>query len=1236
MKGRQPPDDAPEHRVRFDLSNVSERTDDLDYDSDSLPTSDPDIDDDDADVVHDLLEFDTHVYHRPASTLIDGGAKGDFITHQYVRRRRLRTKRAKFRYITLPDNHVYASTHVVPNALIRLPDGTVVRRTLRVIPLKTFDVILGKPFLNDTNPDIDWPTNRVSFKTPSGHLCSFTATATSHHARDAQLNLLSAQQARRIINRAARSRRAQKDTVVGLIKLRQIFSSDESTSSTLNTTDTTSTPDIDADIRAVLDEFSDVFVDELPNELPPKRDVDHAIELEEGARPWSQQPYRMSLAEKQELLRQLKQLLAAGLIRPSKSPWGAPVLLVKKPRSTALRLCIDWRRLNSMTKKNRTLIPRIDDLIDEVGDAEFFTCLDLRSAYNQLRLRPGDEEKTAFRTCFGHFEFTVVSFGLCNAPGSFQTLMFNIFRPFLGRFVCCYLDDVMIYSRTRAEHVQHIKHVLTVLRENKLYGNLEKSMFARSEVRYLGHIIMRGGKVKPDPDNIASVQNWPRPLNRKQMQGFLGLANFHRRFIDHFSDVAKPLTNLTKSSVKYLWTEDAETAFQELKKRLTSAPVLRIFDPARKTRIVADASKFALGACLQQLQDDGEYHPVSFYSRTFNDAERNYPIRQQELLALIASLRQWRHYLYGTEMTITLCTDHRTLTSIPTQKDVHGRLARWMETLSEFNVKIVYIEGATNVVADALSRSPLVTPDDLISLNRLDFIDFSDWTTRFIQATKDDAHAQSILKLFRDQPNSARSRHYSINPDSGLIQFQDHRMYVPASLRPALLTEAHDRSGHFGFDKIYLMLQKTFYWPKMDRSIRKFVKTCETCLRVKSNRGKPAGLLQPLEIAQFPFDSVSMDFIMELPRTRNGFDAIMVVVCRFAKLALFIPCHNTTTATQAAQLYFSVVRRRYGLPRSIVSDRDPRFVANFWKELTRLLNIKLKMSSTDHPQSDGQTEITNRILEEMLRSVVNYTQDDWDECLPDIEFNYNSAPSISTGMSPFEIVHSFTPRSPLLLAADALKTELERSRVPAASSLCSDIMTRHALVRDRLIEAQQRQVKFADRKRRDVTFKVGDQVLVSTKTLTLDIDKQRPKKKLRDTYTGPFRVIARIGKSQSYRVDLPPSSKAHPVFHVSRLRPYHVRPHSNAPRPDPTVVAAPTAPAEQRVERILDWRLHRGRHQYLVHWYDHPPSDSSWVSAAVVAQCPELLADFQRTYNARTHHPRGRRRSSRLAASVPH
>ncbi|KAG8485970.1 hypothetical protein CXB51_019321 [Gossypium anomalum] len=453
----------------------------------------------------------------------------------------------------------------------------------------------------------------------------------------------------------------------------------------------------------VVCEFADVFPEELPG-LPPVREVEFGIDLIPGTAPISIAPYRMAPVELKELKSQLQELTHKGFVRPSFSPWGAPVLFVKK-KDGSMRLCVDYRQLNKVTIKNKYPLPRIDDLFDQLKGATWFSKINLRSGYYQLRVKESDVPKTTFRTRYGHYEFLVMPFGLTNAPAVFMDLMNHIFRPYLDKFVVVFIDDILIYSKDDTEHAEHLKIVLQTLRDKQLYAKFSKSEFWLREVGFLGHIISGDG-IRVDPSKISAIVDWKPPKNVTEVRSFLGLAGYYRRFVNGFSIIVAPITRLLQKDVKFEWTEECQQSFEELKKLLTEAPVLVQPESGKEFVVYSDASLNGLGCVLMQ-----EGKVVAYASRQLKPHERNYPTHDLELAAVVFALKIWRHYLYGEKCRVY--TDHKSLKYLMSQKDLNLRQRRWLELLKDYELVIDYHPGKANVVADALSRKLLFALRDM-------------------------------------------------------------------------------------------------------------------------------------------------------------------------------------------------------------------------------------------------------------------------------------------------------------------------------------------------------------------------------------------------------------------------------------------------------------------------------------------------------------------------------------------
>jgi hypothetical protein len=966
--------------------------------------------------------------------------------------------------------------------------------------------------------------------------------------------------------------------------------------------------------KRVLSEYRDVFPDQLPPGLPPSRDVDHPIELTPGAIPPSRPTYRLSASEMAELKKQLAELTAAGFIQPSKSPFGAPILFVKKKDGT-MRMCVDYRALNNVTVKNSYALPRIDELFDQLTGARYFSKIDLRSGYHQIRIKPEDVPKTAFRTRDVHFEFLVLPFGLTNAPATFMHLMNQAFRPYLDRFVLVFLDDILIYSRTLEEHEQHVRAVLDVLRREKLYAKESKCELFQTEVEFLGHRVGADG-VRMMEDKVRAIAEWPTPQCVFDIRSFLGAAGYYRKFIRDFSALAAPLTELTKDRAAWSWGEEQQRAFEQIKQAIQSAPVLTLPDDRFPFVVQTDASGFALGAVLQQDQGDG-LRPIAFLSKKMNEAQQRYPVHEQELLAIVHALQTWRHYLYGKP--IRVLTDHRSLQYFQTQPQLSARQARWKDLFANFNLTIEYVEGKHNAVADALSRRPDHAVEQQPSLLIASVRSRSQTPTARISALT--SLLADIMEASRNDHdylrarNRRRTRHDSYTERGGLLYYNGQRLVIPndAALRTRLMQECHDvpTAGHLGKDKTIELMQRRFYWRGMNEDIARYVTTCDACQRNKPSTQAPMGPMQPLPIPTRPWQQVSMDLITQLPRTRSGNDAIVVFVDKLTKMVHYVATTTTVSAPQLASIFMREVVRLHGVPESILSDRDPRFTSHFWRAFWEQLGTTLTMSTAYHPQTDGQTERANRTLEEMLRSRINFEQDDWDEHLAAAELAINNAVQASTGFSPFYLNYGQYVRLPL---DNELAAAAPDCNNPAAAERIRRLQEGLNRARSNIEEAQQRQKHYADLHRRDVQFQPGDAVLLSTEHLRLAGDDTRTPK-LSAKYIGPF-TIKRVVNDNAYELDLPPSLQIHPVINITRLKPYRdgAQLFPSRPPPDerpPPEIIDENGEESYEVEEIMGRRGSGTRREYLVKWRGYPQWEWTWEPDRNLTKAAEAVAAFE-------------------------
>ena len=619
--------------------------------------------------------------------------------------------------------------------------------------------------------------------------------------------------------------------------------------------------------------------------------------------------------------------------------------------------------------------------------------------------------------------------------------------------------------------------------------------------------------------------------------------------------------------------------------------------------MACDASGTHIGAVLSQNHDD-QLHPVAFHSRKLTPAETNYPTHERELLAIVDAAKRWRHYLLGN--SADLVTDHQSLRYIQTQPYLSPRQTRWAEMLQEYDFDIRYRPGKENIVADALSR-PEEAP--IITITMDTFLD------QVREAYQQDSTCSSILRKIKEGQIPNGTEEHQIK--NGLL-FRGKRLVIPNSpnLHLLILHDLHDApiAGHFGRAKTLQRVKQRYTWKGIDQTIADYVNSCTHCQRNKNRTHQPYGQLQPLPIPTDRWQSLSWDFIVHLPHTKKGHDAIWVVVDRLTKRARFIPTTTELSAPGLAQLFFDHVVRQYGLPAEVISDRDPRFTSLFWRSLMSIMGVRLGMSTAFHPQTDGQTERTNRTLEEMLRHYTNFHQDDWDDHLATAELAYNTAEQSSTGQTPFFTDTGRHPRLPHEV------TPPDATSVSAVTDLVKHMHDTVTQARSALQKAQESQALYANRKREDCEFEVGDQVLPRATNFLLPAQRLQPARKLQPRFLGPYTITAKFSPV-TYRIQLPATVRFHNVFHISQLERYHPNqdnlfPGRIEPPPPPILIADDEGPHQEwEVERILDMRQRkhgRGqRREYLVKWKGYPDHDLSWEPATYLRHAQDAIREYK-------------------------
>lgn len=1173
----------------------------------------------------------------PLHALIDCGATGfSFVDEEFARQHNLPLVPLKeARSLEVIDGRPISSgdiTHIckVPFMI----DNHFEHLPMFVTALGHYPLVLGIPWLRRHGPSIDFEANTLTFNSPRClEGCLSKPLPVTVEAEDKEVPRHKQLQVA-MIGAAAFLHLVNKQHL-------EVFSV---TLAELKNTPQAAQKDLRELVPEEYHSFLDLFDEAKSDKLPPRRPYDHKIPLKNpNSAPPFRPMYSMSHNELEVIRKYIEENLSKGFIRSSSSPAGAPVLFVKKKDGT-LRLCVDYRALNELTIKNRYPLPLIQETLMRLQKAQWYTRLDARNAYNLLRIAEGDEWKTAFRTRFGHFEYTVMPFGLTNAPASWQHFINDVLRPYLDIFCTAYLDDILIYSDTLDEHKVHVRQVLDTLKEAGVHLKPEKCEFHVQETNFLGLIVSPNG-IRMEPTKITAVQNWETPSNVKDVQTFLGFANFYRRFILGYSKIVAPLTALTRKDTPFVWTPACQSVFDSLKTAFTSAPILRHFDPEKDIVVETDASDFVSGGVLSQPDESGILHPVAFFSKKHSPAECNYEIYDKELLAIVRCFEEWRPHLESAPTTIKVLSDHKNLEYFMTTKNLNRRQARWSEFLSRFDFQITYRPGKQGGKPDALTRRSGDLPNEggderqkilsqtVLKPQNLDpaikaptIMANGAWTrTRedlhlevsatnpaesgptldelFAKGFEHDPTPDEILEQLRT--GAQRSKHIALSEcsvdEQGRLRYRQ-RIYVPdwPALHLRLLQMHHDdpAAGHPGRSKTFELLAREYFWPSMRKDCERYVKNCHTCLRSKPVRHAPYGTLKSLPVPQQPWVDVALDFVTGLPLTSENHDAVMNVVCRLTKQRHHIPCNSAIDPEGSADLYIKHVFPYHGLPDSIVSDRGSQFNSRFWKRLCFRLGIDSRLSTAFHPQTDGQTEIINATMETYIRSYVNYLQDDWESFLPIAEFAANNQVSETTGVSPFFANYGFNPRFTVKPRSDQPPRNNDELHADQNVELLQEI---HAFCRSEMAFAQARQTEYANKSRLPApSFQVGDLVTLNAR----NIKTIRPSKKLDWKRLGPFPVEA-IVSSHAYRLTLPATMKVHPVFHVSLLEPAASNPLPGQHNPPPPPIEVDNE-EEFEIEDILDSR-HFGRNrrlQYLVRWTGYP--DPTWEPAENLEEAAAL------------------------------
>ena len=1153
-----------------------------------------------------MMVFQGSVAGHQAVVLLDLGANANFVSKEWAHSKGLAQRQLSTPMeVTTATGRTYSATSQLTAAEVRVV-GKHIRTPLVVVPLGTYDVILGTPWFAATKPLFDWDR--------------WTCNGRAVYSKGGRSVGQPGRQARRLQSMAI-------------------------------------APAHQKAMGALAQKYSDVFASTLPPRVPNTEALTHSFTMKEGATPTRDGERRRSPEEIRLIREMVAEGEAAGLIEDSTSEWCSQLIMVVKKDQYGVptgkpRFAVDYRRVNALMKKDAHPLPLPETMFAQLKGATVFSKLDLTKGFYQIALDPKCREYLAFSTPDGLKQWKVMPFGIANAPAAFQREMQRILKERLGVSVLVYIDDILIFSRNAEEHAEHVEWVLSQLRRHRYYANPDKCEFFQSRVHFLGHVISEGG-VAVQQHKVDAVAKWPRPQCVSDVRKFLGLTSYYRRFVAGHSSLSAPLSDLTRKDTPFVWGEKEEDSFQQLKAALASAPVLITPDNSKPYVLHTDASGYAVGASLSQMTDRG-LQPVAFMSKKMNGAQRNYSVHEWELLAVMEALKAWRCYLYGSATPIDIHTDHHSLQWINTQPNLSARQCRWVEQLQDYSFKIQHLSGDKNVVADALSRrsdyaaahadeaairlrvgeTETVRPRLRLQVDALTAEEpaplASTTSTLIAPSLMNDIKGLALTDTEYYAPLIADAERLGLTVKDGLVYSPAGLLYIPKNkrLRTTLMREVHDAptGGHLGREKTYRRLTTRVYWRGVFRDVNDYVRSCVSCAQNKASHLTASDLLHPLPIPSRRWETITMDFVGPLPKTASGHDFLLVVVDKFSKTVHLIPCTQTVTAAEVAQLVYDHVVRLHGFPENIVSDRDTRFTSNFWRALWQLAGTQLAMSSSYHPQTDGQTENVNRAVQDILRAYTKDNRKDWDRHLTAVEIAINSSRHASTGYTPHFLSHNQEMRLPFGIA---LKEAMGTVNVPAAVSVMSDMAANDETARTRMADAQAEQERAANRHRRAESYAVGEQVMLNTKHLT------GYKHKLACRFVGPFEVVN--AGSGTVTLDLPTDMRIHDVVNVDRVKRYTPsvgewpgRTQHSRPLP---VRVAEDGVGEYEVEAILGKReelefpsdstaadRYRKKllvRRYLVLWKGYGVDDCSWERDVNLAGAQDLVTDYERRHRAR-------------------
>lgn len=821
--------------------------------------------------------------------------------------------------------------------------------------------------------------------------------------------------------------------------------------------------------------------------------AEHVIKC--TAEPIKQRYYPVSPVIQKQINEELDDMLRLDVVERSQSPWSSPVLLVKK-KDGKYRFCVDYRKLNAVTERDSYPLPYIEHTLNKLRNAHYLSTLDIKSAYWNIPVAKSSRPFTAFTVPGrGLFQFKRMPFGLHNAPATWQRLIDKVLGDDLEPYCFSYLDDICLVTKTFEQHISIMEEVLKRLREAKLSIRWDKCQFCRPELKYLGHVVDRLG-LHVDPDKVRAMLELPTPKTAKEVRQVLGTFSWYRKFIPNFSKLISPLTALTRKGRKFVWTDECESAFTEIKNCLVAAPVLTCPDYNLPFVVQCDASGYGLGAVLTQTCEDGD-KVISYLSRSLTKGERNYSVTERECLAVLWAIEKLRPYLEGVPFTVI--TDHHSLVWLQNLKDPTGRLARWAVKLQQYDFRIIHRKGKDHVVPDTLSRSVPVV--DTITAEDT-FLDQQDsWYSKMLKIVE-----EHPLKYPQWRVTGGTLYKYEKPKIVELGDPSDNwKAVVPKRCRRQVVEDAHNppTSGHLGVAKTYHRVSQRYYWPKMKHFVSRFVRSCRECAMHKPYLDKPIGQMTSQTIPTRPWEIISCDLMGPFPRSSKGHKFIFVVTDNFSKYSLVFPLRSSTADMVCRKLEEDIFLV-YGVPRLLLCDNGPQFISNRLRHLVSEYKVKIRYNAYYHPQANP-TERVNRNIKTMLAIYVEENQRTWDKQLAKISCALRSAVHDTTNHTPYYVNFGRN----MVLSGDEYfrKDDFGDTSVPN-DVRATGFKKLFEEVRERIRKSSDRNRKYYNLRRRPVELNVGQKVW--KKNFPQSDATKNFSAKLAPKYIGPFIIYKKL------------------------------------------------------------------------------------------------------------------------------